>query len=131
MFTNSLIKVAQLCVSLSVLIATPSAGRAADLMSDWSTKALAIGTEKQLPNTAFTRGLAMMHLAMFEAVNATERRYAPYKLDLSADKATSKEIAAATAAYEVLVKLFPDQKGALDHYLVLLFSGGARRSPAR
>lgn len=89
----------------------------ADLVSDWSTKAVAIGTDKQLPNTPFTRGLAMMHVAMFEAVNASDRRYAPYALDLTGDRAASKEAAVATAAYDVLVKLYPDQKTALDPVL--------------
>ena len=52
----------------------------------------------------------MMHVAMFEAVNAIERRYTPYKLNLTADRTASKEAAAATAGYEVLLALYPDQK---------------------
>ena len=49
-----------------------------------------------------------------EAVNAVEPRYAPYRLKLTADRDASKEAAAASAGYEVLVNLHPDQKARLD-----------------
>jgi hypothetical protein len=59
----------------------------------------------------------MLHVAMFEAVNAIERRYAPYKLDLKADRDTSKDAAAASAGYEVLLSLFPDPDGRPRRYV--------------
>ena len=34
--------------------------------------------------------LAIMHVAMFEAMNAIERRYKPYRLELVADRKTSR-----------------------------------------
>src|SRR5260370_31032758 len=77
---------------------------------DWNAKADAIGIEKQLPNVPNARGLAMLHIAMFEAVNAIDRRYAPYKLNLAAERTTSKEAAAASAAYDILVALYPGHK---------------------
>ena len=88
-----------------------------DVIMDWNAKADAIGAEKQLVNVPNVRGQAMMHLAVFEALNAIERRYQPYKLSLTADRATSKEAAAVSAAYEVLVSLHPDQKAGLNTLL--------------
>jgi hypothetical protein len=90
---------------------------------DWNAKADAIGIEKQLPNAPNARGLAMLHIAMFEAVNAIDRRYAPYKLNLAAERTTSKEAAAASAAYDILVALYPDQKADLDATLAASLSG--------
>jgi len=90
---------------------------------DWNAKADAIGIEKQLPNAPNARGLAMLHIAMFEAVNAIDRRYAPYKLNLAAERTTSKEAAAASAAYDILVALYPDQKVDLDATLAASLSG--------
>ena len=58
--------------------------------------------------------MAIMHIAMFEAVNAVDRRYAPYRLKLTAGKDTSKEAAAAAAAHTVLTALHPDQQANLD-----------------
>jgi hypothetical protein len=60
---------------------------------------------------------------MFEAVNAIDRRYAPYKLNLAAERTTSKEAAAASAAYDILVALYPDQKADLDATLAASLSG--------
>ena len=113
MSTKMVSKTVRICTGLVLLVGLSHTARA-DMVSDWGTKAIAIGTEKQLPNAPLTRGLAMMHVAMFEAVNAVERRYAPFKLDLSADRTASKEAAAATAAHEILIQLHPDQKSALD-----------------
>jgi hypothetical protein len=50
-------------------------------------------------------------------VNAIERRYRPYRLDLIADRNTSGETAAATAGHAVLSAFFPDMKPELDALL--------------
>jgi hypothetical protein len=65
----------------------------------------------------------MVHVAMFEAVNAIDRRYAPYKLDLTADRATSKDAAAVSAAHSVLIALYPDEKPRLDEVLAASLAG--------
>ena len=105
-----------LCL-LGTSIAGAPAATAGDVVTDWGARAVAIGAEKQLPNARFTRGLAMVHVAMFEAVNAIDRRYKPYKLDLAAQKGASREAAAATAAHDVLVSLFPEERAKLDQAL--------------
>lgn len=102
-----------------ILLAPPAR---ADVIMDWNAKADAIGIEKQLVNSANTRGQAMLHVAMFEAVNAIDRRYTPYRLNLTADSGTSREAAAASAAHDVLVALYPDQKADLDATLATSLS---------
>jgi hypothetical protein len=94
----------------------------ADVIMDWNAKADAIGIEKQLLNTANARGQAMLHVAMFEAINAIDKRYTPYKLNLVADRVTSREAAASSAAHDVLVALYPDQKADLDATLATSLS---------
>ena len=86
----------------------------ADVIMDWNAKADAIGTEKQVLNSANSRAHAMLHVAMFEAVNAIAKRYTTYKPGLVADQGTSREAAAASAGHDVLVALYPDQKADLD-----------------
>jgi hypothetical protein len=113
---NSLLTALVPCFAFGTGLALPSPV-SADVVIDWAAKGVAIGSDKQLPNAPFTRALAMMHVAMFEAINATERRYRPYKLDLAADRATSKEAAGAAAAHTVLAALFPDEKQKLDQAL--------------
>ena len=94
-----------------------------DMIMDWNAKADAIAAEKQITPSPHARALAILHVAMFEAVNAIERRYNPYKLNLTADRSTSKEAAAASAGYHVLVALYPDQKTDLDATFVAMLAG--------
>ena len=102
-----------LVMALTVLTGPASA----DTIAEWSARAVAIGAEKQLATSRSTRVLAMTHVAMFEAVNAIDRRYKPYKLDLAGDGSASRDAAAAAAAHGVLVGLFPDEQAKLDQAL--------------
>jgi hypothetical protein len=97
-----------------VLCATLSAPAGADVVTDWNARAEAIAVEKRLLPPPNARGMAIMHVAMFEAVNAIDGRYAPYRLTLVADRGTSKEAAAAAAGHAVLSALHPDKQADLD-----------------
>lgn len=103
-------------------VALPAIPAKADVIMDWNAKADAIGFEKQLVNSANSRAQAMLHVAVFEAVNAIDKRYTPYKLNLTADRGTSREAAAASAAHDVLVALYPDQRADLDATLATSLS---------
>jgi len=103
-------------------VTLPAIPAKADVIMDWNAKADAIGSEKQLVNSANSRAQAMLHVAVFEAVNAIDKRYTPYKLNLTADRGTSREAAAASAAHDVLVALYPDQKADLNATLATSLS---------
>jgi hypothetical protein len=111
-----------LAIWISGALVLATAARA-DVIMDWNAKADALAVERQLPNAPNARGQAMLHIAMFEAVNAVDRRYAPYKLNLTADRTTSREAAAAAAAYDVLLALHPDKKSDLDATLAASLAG--------
>lgn len=51
---------------------------------------------------------ALVHIAMFDAINSIERRYRPYLIQLPAPKTASREAAAAAAAVAVLEGLHSD-----------------------
>jgi hypothetical protein len=109
---------------LAIALTSAFAGAAhADVIMDWNAKADAIAAEKQVLPAQQSRAMSMLHISMFEAVNAIELRYTPYKLTLSADRSTSKEAAAAAAAYDVLLAIYPDQKAVLDTALTASLSG--------
>jgi hypothetical protein len=63
----------------------------ANVITDWDTKAVALVA----PAPVGQRELAMIHVAMFDAVNSIERRYRPYLVQLTAPKTTSQEASAA------------------------------------
>jgi hypothetical protein len=74
--------------------------------------------------------MAMVHAAMFDAVNSVERRYQPYLVQLAADPAISKEAAAAAAAAALLAtineKTAAEVKTALATYLTSIPDGAAK-----
>ena len=64
-----------------------------------------------------TRSFAIMHAAVYDAVNAIDGTHKPYLVRLIASHFASQEAAAAAAAHEVLVKLYPNFQAALDGQL--------------
>jgi len=99
---------------LALALAAPAN---ADIVMDWNGRADAIAADKRLPPPMQARAQALMHVSMFEAINAIDRRYRPYRLELIADRNTSREAAASSAAHAVLVALYPDQASSLDAQL--------------
>jgi len=62
-----------------------------------------------------TRSFAIMHAAIYDAVNAIDRTHKPYLVSVpEAPPNASREAAAAAAAHEVLVGLYPVFKTSLD-----------------
>ncbi|MDQ3040772.1 MAG: vanadium-dependent haloperoxidase [Acidobacteriota bacterium] len=67
------------------------------------------------PATIFqTRPYAMMHAAIFDAVNSIDGSYTPYIADVRGSRLASKEAAAAKAARDVLVALYPTRATIFD-----------------
>jgi len=65
-----------------------------------------------------TRGSAMMHLAIYEAVNNIDGTHQPYLLHIAGVTPTaSQDAAAASAAHEMLAWLYPSFQSSLDSEL--------------
>jgi hypothetical protein len=121
-----------------MLLATAIVGAAspafANVITDWDEKGIAaVRTMANLSGTnpyLAQRTMAMVHVAMFDAVNSIERRYRPYLLQPPANATTSKEAAAATAAAAVLAtinsKTAEEMKVALAIYLGAIPDGVAK-----
>src|SRR6267378_977575 len=69
----------------------------------------------QSPTVHPTRSFAIMHAAIYDAVNAIDRTHQPYLVRLNGvPRSASQDAAAAAAAHQVLVALYPAFKTALD-----------------
>ena len=79
----------------------------ANVITDWDERAVAVITPK-VDATRATRAAAMVHIAMFEAVNSSAPRYRPYKARLAATPDASQDAGAAAAAAGVLIGMFPE-----------------------
>src|SRR5438874_9845591 len=72
---------------------------------------------EQLGPARASRAMAIMHIAIFEAVNAISGRYRSYTGLRAVARDTSMEAAIAEAAHDTLSALFPSQKEAFDEQL--------------
>src|SRR5215470_8092133 len=114
-FTNTLRISLRIGFVLLALISLQVASLA-DVVTDWNQIALA--TQAAVPGAIRTppaaRALAMVHLAIFDSVNAIDRRFTPYAVEALADPGASPEAATAAAAHAVLVNLYPSRQADLD-----------------
>lgn len=90
---------------------------AADVIIDWNDLLLQTikVTSTNPPNAS--RAMAMTSTAVFDAVNAIDRGFEPYHFSGSAAAGASGEAAAAQAAHDVMVHLFPARAAVLGSAL--------------
>src|SRR5213593_1582694 len=86
----------------------------ADMVTDWSANLDKTIIAVAQPVPAQARSIAIVHAAIYDAVNGIARKYAPYFVTESAPHGARQEAAAAQAAYTAMVNLYPSQKPALD-----------------
>jgi hypothetical protein len=97
--------------------ASRSSAQAVNPVVQWNRNLLLIvRTPGVQPATVHpTRSFAIMHAAIYDAVNSIDRTHRPYLVHLSdASRDASQEAAAAAAAHRVLVGLYPTLKSTLD-----------------
>jgi hypothetical protein len=92
----------------------------ADVVTDWNAafeKSLLVPAERgpRVP----VRTLAIMHVAMFDAVNGIDCKYEPYLVTELAPSGARADAAAIQAAYTVLTTLLPSHQSAYDAQLQL------------
>ncbi|MEG5038487.1 MULTISPECIES: chemotaxis protein CheB [unclassified Microcoleus] len=73
----------------------------------------AVRTASTAPPLA-SRNMAMVHAAIYDAVNSISKKYTPYLVEIDPPAGTSAEAATAAAAYGVLRLLYPAQAATFD-----------------
>jgi hypothetical protein len=126
---------ALLCVVLfaSTGRADDGSARSVDVVVEWNRTLLSIirTPGAQSPAVHPTRSFAIMHLAIYDAVNSIVRTHRPYvALVLPASRGASPHNAAAAAAHKVLVVLYPTFKPALDAELERSLAHASNRREA-
>ena len=89
-----------------VMLAGPGTARA-DEVSDWNLAGLDIAIAGGQNPIVHSRTLAMMHLAIHDALNAIDRRYEPYVYEGRAEPNAAPGAAVAAAARDVLNGVMP------------------------
>jgi len=83
----------------------PKPGNDPTVITEWNT--IAEGAIPASAGVTLPRTYAMMHIAMFDAVNSVEGGYTAYRVRVPAWHGASGEAAAAQAAHDVLTALLP------------------------
>lgn len=100
--------------------AAPAPAETANQVIQWNRTLLAVlRTAGAQPATVHsTRSYAMLHVAIYDAVNAIDQSHASYHVHLRhVSRRASKNAAAAQAAHDVLVALYPTFQTSLDTQL--------------
>ena len=110
-------------ITILAVLLTAFTHAKADVVSDWNLIAVqTISAEMPArPAPVWFLDLALVHISMHDAIQSIDKRFEPYHVPIPGAMG-SPEVAAAKAAHDMLVHLFPGQAGALgmifNNYLV-------------
>ena len=96
-------------VAAEVLVAPARA----DVVTDWNVITNAL-VANDVGNNPRLRTLAMVHVAMSDAINTVQNRYTRVVATVPLAPAASAEAAAATAARQILTQIYPGQKAKIE-----------------
>jgi hypothetical protein len=106
----------------SLLVAAPTVSTA-DVIVDWNAAALGAVRANRTPPPRASRALAILHVAMYDAVNGIARSHAAYLVPSTVPASASADAAASAAAHHVLVTLFPANAAAFDEIHAATLAG--------
>jgi hypothetical protein len=92
-----------------VAAALLGASARADVVTDWNVTTNTL-VANDVGNNPRLRTLAMVHVAMSDAINTVQNRYTRTVATLPAAPGASAEAAAAMAARQILTQIYPEQK---------------------
>src|SRR5689334_15701247 len=86
----------------------------ADEVLDWNVTLQRALIASNTPGAGTARIAAIVHAAVFDAVNGIDRTFTPIHVTRTALRGASRSAATVQAAYGTLVRLIPSQKSAFD-----------------
>jgi hypothetical protein len=104
-------------VAVFLLLAAIASGASpsrADVVTDWNEAALDVIRARNTPPPAVARNLAILHVAIYDAVNGIRQTHESYLVRGRAPAGASVTAAASTAARLTLVALYPADRAALE-----------------
>jgi membrane-associated phospholipid phosphatase len=97
-----------------ILLIVPGLLGRADLVTDWNALFLDAIRRETTPPPLAARNLAILHVAIYDAVNSITFRHEPFCYGTEKPVPGSIEAAVAAAAYRVSVALYPSAKASFD-----------------
>src|SRR5688500_16173637 len=95
------------------MVAVPLSAARADVIADWNVVTSGL-VSNDVGNNPRLRTLAMVHVAMSDAINTVQNRYARVVATAPLAPDASAEAAAVTAARQILTQIYPGQKAKIE-----------------
>lgn len=114
MAIKNFLAIDKLVLPLFVFLVAHTVAVKADAVTDWNKQAGDIVVAAGIGPLPAERALAIVHAAVYEAVNAITQRYPVSDLKLDPASNASVEAAIAAANQVALMQLIPNQKAAID-----------------
>jgi hypothetical protein len=99
-----------LAAALGALLTLTAGPAAADEVADWNTVMFQAAINAGTSPLVMSRNAALVHAAIFDAVNGIEGHYTPMYVQPDAPPGASRRAAAIEAAYAMLLRLYASQK---------------------
>jgi hypothetical protein len=99
---------------ITILMTLRAATAYADAVADWNQIALEMLKTANMVGNPWSRTMAMVHVAMSDAINSVQARYTRYVAAAPTAPNASADAAAVAAAREILIQLVPAQKAKID-----------------
>src|SRR5258706_801319 len=100
--------------AIGMLMTICAATVRADVVTDWNQIAIDAMKAANINVNPWSRSMAMMHVAMSDAINTVQGRYTTYTAKIPAAPNASAEAAAVSAARHILIQLVPGQRAEID-----------------
>ena len=99
-----------IAAAIGVLVALTTTTARADTITDWNQTAIAVMKTANVTGNPWTRHMAMVHVAMSDAVNSVQGKYTRYVAKGELARDASAEAAASSAARQILLEPTPIRK---------------------
>lgn len=103
-----------IATAIGVFMAFGTCVARADVVTDWNQTSLDVMRTAGVGGNPWSRTLAMVHVAMSDAINSVQGRYTRIVATVPAVAAASPEAAGAAAARQILVQLYPNQRAKIE-----------------
>ncbi len=118
-------------VVVGLTMALSATQASADVITEWNQAATDLMRTIGIVGSPAARSMAMMNVAMSDAVNSVRGRYTRFIAQIPLASNASAEAAASAAAKDALLRLFPAQKARIEEVYAVTLKGipdGAAKS---
>src|SRR5712691_8723279 len=101
-------------IAIAIVMTLCSMTAHADVVTDWNQTTLEVLKAGNMVGNPSSRAMAMVNVAMSDAINSVQGRYTRYVFAAPAAPNASAEAAAVSAARQILLQLVPAQRTKID-----------------